>query len=234
MSEDEFNQKLEKLNDYYTYEWQDIKEIRANQLLNHYVKEYNMGLMFNDGFMDAMTVGEEIYQCDIIEGEPIVERIDPLKIRVFKSGYSNRIEDADIIVLEDYWSPGRIIDTYFSSLSKKDIEYIECIGDKTGQAVTDSMDNLDERQGFINANMIDDTISRNGFYFDAGNLFGDEVISDSLMPFDLYGNIRVVRMFWKSRRKILKVKSYDPMTGEEQYNFYPETYVINEALGEEA
>jgi hypothetical protein len=234
MSEDEFNQRLEKLNDYYTYEWQDIKEIRANQLLNHYVKEYNMGLMFNEGFMDAMTVGEEIYQCDIIEGEPVIERIDPLKIRVFKSGYSNKIEDADIIVLEDYWSPGRIIDTYYSSLSKKDIEYIECIGDKTGQATTDSMDNLDERQGFINANMIDDTISRNGFYFDAGNLFGDEVISDSLMPFDLYGNIRVVRMFWKSRRKILKVKSYDPMTGEEQYNFYPETYVINEALGEEA
>lgn len=193
-----------------------------------------MGLMFNEGFMDAMTVGEEIYQCDIIEGEPVIERIDPLKIRVFKSGYSNRIEDADIIVLEDYWSPGRIIDTYYSSLSKKDIEYIECIGDKTGQATTDSMDNLDERQGFINANMIDDTISSNGFYFDAGNLFGDEVISDSLMPFDLYGNIRVVRMFWKSRRKILKVKSYDPMTGEEQYNFYPETYIINEALGEEA
>jgi hypothetical protein len=165
--------------------------------------------------MDAMTVGEEIYQCDIIEGEPVISRINPLKIRVFKSGYSNRIEDADIIVLEDYWSPGRIIDTYFSSLSKKDIEYIESLHDNGGQATTDSMDNIDERQGFINANMIDDSISRDGFYFDAGNLFGDEVINDSLMPFDLNGNIRVVRMFWKSRRKILKVKSYDPMTGEE-------------------
>ena len=35
-SEEEFNQGLEKLNDYYTYEWQDMKEIRANALLNLY------------------------------------------------------------------------------------------------------------------------------------------------------------------------------------------------------
>ena len=57
-SEEEFNQELEKINDYFTYEWQDLKEIRANALLNHYSKEYNMPLMFNDGFMDALTVGE--------------------------------------------------------------------------------------------------------------------------------------------------------------------------------
>ena len=42
VSEDDFNNKLEKLNDYYTYEWQDLREIRANALLNHYIKEYNI------------------------------------------------------------------------------------------------------------------------------------------------------------------------------------------------
>ena len=47
-SEDEFNEKLEKINDYYTYEWQDLKEIRANALLNHYIKEYDIPLMFNE------------------------------------------------------------------------------------------------------------------------------------------------------------------------------------------
>ena len=101
-SEEEFNQELEKLNDYYTYEWQDMREIRANALLNHYVKEYNIPLLFNNGFMDAMAVGEEIYQCDIVGGEPVIERLNPLKVRIFKSGYSNRIEDADMIIIEDY------------------------------------------------------------------------------------------------------------------------------------
>lgn len=231
-SEEEFNQELEKMNYYYTYEWQDLREIRSNALLNHYVKEYNIPLLFNNGFMDAMAIGEEIYQCDIVGGEPIIERVNPLKIRVFKSGYSNKIEDADIIIIEDYWSPGKVIDTYYDVLSKKDMEYIESIPDHVSQASIDSMDNIDERFGFVNNNMVGEEMSSNGFYFDPFNLFSDS-ISNSLLPYDLAGNLRVLRMYWKSRRKIKKVKSYDLETGEEIYNFYPETYIINEDLGEE-
>lgn len=229
-SEEQFNSELEKLNDYYTYEWQDFREIRANALLNHYTKEYNMNLMFNQGFMDALTVGEEIYQCDIVGGEPVIERLNPLKLRIFKSGYSNRIEDADVIIIEDYWSPGRIIDTYYDVLTKKDIEYIEKAPNNMDQGSTDSMDNIDERFEYIHKDMIDDNLSGDESFF--WEPFGNNV-GESLMPFDTFGNIRVIRMYWKSRRKIKKVKSYDPMTGEEVYNFYTEQYVINEAMGEE-
>lgn len=235
IDEDDFNGKLEKLNDYYTYEWQDFREIRANALLNHYIKEYNMPVLFNQGFVDAMTVGEEIYQCDIEGGEPVIYKINPLKIRIFRSGYSNKVEDADIIILEDYWSPGRVIDTYYDVLTQKDMEYIENMPDHLGQAVTDNMDNIDERYGFINASMISDeiTASDGHYYFDPANLFNGDITS-SLLPYDLAGNIRVLRMYWKSKRIILKVKSYDPETGEEVYNFYPENYIVDEDRGEEA
>lgn len=231
-TEEEFNTELEKLNKYYSYEWQDLREIRANALMNHYIKEYNAPLLFNNGFMDAMAVGEEIYQCDIIGGEPTLERLNPLKVRVFKSGYSSRIEDADIIIIEDYWSPGKVIDTFYDVLSKKDIEYIESLPDHIGQAATDSMDNIDERLGFVNNHMIGDEISTNGFYFDPLNLFSDSA-ANSLLPYDLAGNLRVLKVYWKSRRKIKKVRSYDPQSGEEVYNFYPETYIIDKASGEE-
>ena len=231
-SEEEFNQELEKLNDYYTYEWQDMREIRANALLNHYIKEYNIPFLFNNGFMDAMAVGEEMYQCDIVGGEPTIERLNPLKVRIFKSGYSNKIEDADMIIIEDYWSPGKVIDTYYDVLSKKDIEYIEKLPDHVGQAAVDSMDNVDERYGYVNNNMVGEEISTDGFYFDPFNLFSDSM-SNSLLPYDLAGNLRVLRVYWKSRRRIKKVKSYDPETGEEVYNFYPETYIINKDAGEE-
>ena len=227
-SEEQMNAELEKISQYYSYEWQDIREIRANALLNHYVKEYNVPLLFNNGFMDAMAVGEEIYQCDIVGGEPTIERLNPLKVRVFKSGYSNRIEDADIIILEDYWSPGKIIDTFYDVLTAKDIKYIEELPNSLGEAAIDSMDNIDERMGFVNANMIDDTFES----YNPMELFNDQT-SSSLLPYDTAGNIRVLRVYWKSRRKIKKVKSYDPQTGEEVYNFYPETYIINKALGEE-
>ena len=233
-SDEEYQQKLEKLSDYFTYEWQDMREVRANNLLNHYMKEYNIPLMFNKGFMDAAIVGEEIYQCDIRGGEPIIERVNPLKIRIFKSGYSNKVEDADIIIMEDYWSPGQIIDAYYDVLTKKDIDYIESAPDIIPQA--DEMGHQDERAAFVNHHMIDDVIAGTdetgmGFYFDPFGLFSDG--AGDLLPFDTNGNVRVLRMYWKSRRKIKKVKSYDPETGEETYNFYPETYVLNEALGEE-
>lgn len=238
-SEEEFNQKLEKMNDYFSYEWQDMREVRANNLLNHYIKEYNLPLLFNNGFMDAAIVGEEIYQIDIRGGEPVVEKLNPLKVRVFRSGYSNRIEDADVIILEDYWSPGKIIDTYYDVLTKKDIDYIDSMPDSTQGSVdeVDSLGRRDERNGFINAHMIDDSISfgeaedEKPFYFDPLGLFSDT--ASDLLPFDTNGNIKVLRMYWKSRRKIKKIKSYDPQTGEEVFGFYPESYVLNEALGEE-
>lgn len=231
-SEEQFEAELEKMNDYYMYQWQDMREIRANALLNHYVKELNIPLIFNKGFMDAMAVGEEIYQCDIVGGEPTLERVNPMKIRVFKSGYSNRIEDADLIIMEDYWSPGKIIDTYYDVLTKKDIEYIEKAPNNPDSPAKDSMDNIDERYGLIDSSIVDVPAAGEGFYFNAEGLFTDSS-SGSLLPYDLAGNLRVLRIFWKSRRRIKKVKSYDPQTGEEVFTFYPETYVIDKDLGEE-
>lgn len=224
-SEEELNSELEKLNDYMMYDWQDIREQRANYLLNHYYKEYNMPILFNTGFMDALTVAEEIYMCDIVGGEPIIERLNPLKVRVFKSGYSNKIEDADVVVIEDYWSPGKIIDTYYDVLTKKDIAYIEKL--PFSQNKDSDMGIVDERDAFINSDFMDKEYTSE-FLFGKGS----DVDSQSL-PYDIAGNIRVLRVFWKSRRKIKKVKSYNQTTGEEEFNFYPETYVINEALGEE-
>ena len=239
LNEDDFNQKLEQMNDYFTYEYQGMREVRANCLINHYMKELNIPLEFNKGFKDAATVAEEIYQCDIRGGEPTFEKVNPLKIRVYKSGYSNKIEDADMIAIEDYWSPGKIVDTYYEEIEslrasdkKKLIDLLD--NNVAGAAADhDSMDNIDDRNGFININLIgDEAIAANGYYFDPMGLFSDGV-DDSMMPYDIAGNVRVLRVYWKSRRKIKKVKSYDPETGEETFDFYPENYIIDTDKGEE-
>ena len=239
LNEDDFNQKLEQMNDYFTYEYQDMREVRANCLINHYMKELNIPLEFNKGFRDAATVSEEIYQCDIRGGEPTFEKVNPLKIRVYKSGYSNKVEDADMIAIEDYWSPGKVTDTYYEeieSLSASDKKkLIDLLDNNVAGAAADhdSMDNIDDRNGFINVNLIgDEAIAANGYYFDPMGLFSDGV-DDSMMPYDIAGNIRVLRVYWKSRRKIKKVKSYDSETGEETFDFYPETYIIDTDKGEE-
>lgn len=230
-SEEDFNKELEKQADYFTFEYQDKREQRGNLLLNHYMKELDMQQLFNQGFVDAYTVGEEAYICDIVGGEPYIEKINPLKMRVIKSGSSNCIEDADMIVLEDYWNPGRIIDTFWDQLSKKDIESLEKAPVNTGSSpYVDSMDNLDSRYGFVPNLSLDWTAGDKAI--DPLSLF-DDTYDTSFLPYDMNGNVRVLRVYWKSRRQIKKVKSYNPVTGEEEFNFYPETYYCDPDKGEE-
>lgn len=217
-SEEQFTQELENLSDYFQYEYQDKREQRANWLLNHYVKELDLDQLFNRGFVDAYTVGEEAYQVDIVGGEPVVWKIDPLKMRVLKSGTDSEIENADMIILEDYWSPGRVIDTYWDVLSKKDVETLENAPDNMGSTYADSMDNIDPRYGFVPNLSLDWTAGES--VIDPLQLF-DNQLDTTLLPYDMNGNVRVLRVYWKSRRKIKKVKSYDPETGEVYDKFNP-------------
>ena len=228
MNEDEYNKQLSKQDDYFKYEYQDKREVRANLLLNHYIKEFDVQTLFNEGFEDAFYAKEEAYLCDIVGGEPVLEKIDPLKMRVLMSGYSNKIEDADMVILEDYWSPGKVQDVYWDQLTQKDIDTI------WAHAAGGATNNNGEREfnvapefGFIPAigGQAGDAIAVRGLF--------DEGIESDLLPFDMNGNVRVLRVFWKSRRKIKKVKSYNPETGEEEFNFYPETYHCDPDKGEE-
>lgn len=228
-----FEEKLKRITDYYTYQYQDIREMRGNTLLHHYSKEQNFNVMFNDGLMDAMTVGEELYQCEIVGGEPKVKRLNNLKVSAFGCGYSNRIEDADVIIIEDYWGLGTIYDTFYDALAPSDVKKLEQMGATGEPASPDNMNSIDERQGFVRRPMITDVIvnPEDDIYFNPAAAYGDAAISQ-LSPFDGEGNIRVLRMYWKSRRKIKKVTSYDPQTGEEIQKFYDEDYIIDKAKGE--
>lgn len=230
ISEEQASQKLEELNQYYSYTWQDFREQRANILLKHYNLETNFSALFNDGIMDALTVGEELYLCDIIGGEPTLEKLNPTNVTVFRSSYSKKVEDADMIVIKDYWSPGKIIDIYGEALTEKDRKYIENINTTSfGGSSTDEMANWDERRGWVYVGDKDDNLKNQDTI---KNLFGESgyMNNDSVCDFD--GNIRVMRVFWKSRRKIKKITSFDPETAEEIIDFYPETYIPDTDRGE--
>jgi hypothetical protein len=196
-------------------------------LVGHYRKELNFDSIFNDGFMDAQAVGEEIYQCDIVGGEPTLTRLNPMKVRIFRSGYENKIENADMIILEDYWSPGKIIDTYYDVLTEKDIKSI--MQQSNPASSNSDEDGEDPRDYFVHKSFVAEDGSLDSY----SSLFSSDDDITALSPYDMHGNVRVLRVYWKSARKIKKVKSYNPQTGEAEYNLYPETYIINEDLGEE-
>ena len=239
--QEEAEKQIQEGKEFFDTSYQDKREIRANELLKHYSKEYNMKQVFNDGFMDACTVGAEAYQCGIVGGEPFITRLNPMKLRAFGTGYSDRLEDADVIIYEDYWSRGRIVDTFYDELSPKDVKWLtDEIPEFGGQSPTTPEGAYNEAYPFIPAHAFagEDGILLEGhgnisFYYDA--LPGYEGgLGSNLLPYDVAGNVRVLRVWWKSKRKIYKVKSFDPVTGDEILDFYPETYVADKDAGEEA
>ena len=231
-AEQEYQKKIERIAKYYTYDYQDLREIRANALLHHYYKEQNFPLTFNKGFLDGLTCAKEIYWCHIVSGEPIMEKLDPQHLTIFRSGDSNKIEDADVIIKEDYWSLGKIYDNYYDKLTDKDRKYLEShVTSAFGGAEVDDMGNeYDSPNGLMLRPLVNEITVEDDFYFNPFK--ADEYGIRAMSPFDGEGNIRVLQMFWKSRRKIKKVTSYDPQTGEEVINYYDETYIIDEAKGE--
>lgn len=221
--------------EYFDYDWQDLREIGANELLRHYSKELNFKQTFNDGFVDACVNNIEVYQCGIRGGEPFMVRLNPMKLRTYRSGYSNRIEDADIIVYEDYWSPGRVFELFYDELSSKDIKKLtDIFGEYGGINPTGAAGNYNEAYPFYgqDAVFVDYGREMDWVLDDLKELEGG--LGSTLIPYDVAGNIRVIQVWWKSLRKIYKVKSFDPETGEEVLDFYPETYIPDENAGEVA
>ena len=230
LSEEDYQKRISEQSDYFQYQYQDIREVRANRLMNHYNMQYDFRSIFDsEGIMDALIVNEEYYAVDIVGGEPFVERIDPLELRIYRSGNSCRAEDADMIIWETYRNIGWVKDVYYDVLTKKDWEYLG----KLESGNTESNDNdplWDDKNAWLDPEWGNQMVN-NPHFFSA--MLGEYGPVSGALPYDGEGNVRVLRVYWKSSRKIKKVKSYDRITGEEEFHFYPETYVPNKVLGEE-
>jgi len=229
-SKEELEEKYKELEDFLKYDYQDIRERLATQILQHYSSEQNFKRTFNNGFKDALIMAEEIYQIDIVSNEPELKKLNPLKVHCVRSGKSEKIEDSDLIILEDHWNPGRIVDTFYEELKPDDIDYIMDYSTKrTNNSYTDDDNNhVLLRDGYVGhgggpAGGLDAMFNLaevNGHYF--GSDYTDE-----------NGNIRVLRVYWKSLKKIKKVKYYDEF-GDVEYKYRSEEYIEDKTRGEES
>lgn len=226
-SDEELQVKMQELEKYMKYDWQDLREKMANQILRHYWEEQKFGLKFIEGFKDALIMAEEIYRVDVIHDEPILEKLNPLKVYSVRSGNSNKIEDSSIIIIEDHWSPNKIIDYYHDQLKPSDIDEILEYSTTTSKGSYDDDDNNHTLlRDALNTGVNDayDTI------FDMAEING-HVFSNNYT--DENGNVRVLQVYWKSLKKIKKIKYYDEF-GETQYKIMSEEYTPVKEMGEES
>jgi hypothetical protein len=220
-AEDQIKTELEKLKIYFKYEWKDLREVRANKLLKHYFRALEMKAKFNEGFRDVLIQGEEIYQCDIQGNEPTFEKLNPQRVHVLRNGFSGRIEDADVVIVEEYWNPGKVIDVYYDQLKPEDVDRISSGFLNTGNNFATA--------SFADSFIIGDTAGSIVDGFVAASQLAGSTYSKVLV--DSSGNIRVLRCYWRSNKLVLKVSGFDE-DGDPETKIMSEEYISDPSRGE--
>lgn len=207
-SEEELEKKLKELDKFFEYEFQDMRERTATQILAYLYKHLDLKSVFSRGFEDALIAGEEIYCADIIGGEPILRRVNPLNLHTVRSGESPWIEDADIVVEDGYWSPGQVIDMYYDDLSASQIKRIDegLYNEGDGDFIT-----IGEKEHSLVVEGILDMANASGGKFN--------------LDYDDEGNLRVMRVCWKSMKKVGELTYYDDF-GQPQTTVVSEFYKV--------
>lgn len=220
ISPEEIQKRLASLQKYQTYEFQDVAEIVANKILKKEYKEQDCDFIFLTTFEDLLTSGEEIMYCGVLGGNPVMRKVDPRTLATL-GGTSMYVEDRDIIVEYGYKSVGQVIDDYWDELTEADVEYLE-----TGKSDT----TLSTAIGLNRDISIYDRYGEEGaLQIFHPNELGVKTFAGA---FDTYGNVRVLKVCWRSRRKIGKLKYFDE-DGQEQSDYVPEDYKPRKELGEE-
>lgn len=190
LNKEELKRDIDRFKNYMNYEWQDLIERRANHILTYLYKTRNLKEMFSRGFEDVLIAGEEIYCIDIEAGNPVVRKCNPLNIHTLRSGESPWINDADIIIEDGYYSIGQIIDKYHDDLTPTEISELE-------NGLT-----FASREGFITIGQKDVNVVTSN-RLDEGLIEVDMSVNSQFGgAYDSEGNIRVMRVVWKSMRKI--------------------------------
>lgn len=210
LSQEEITKKMSSISKYFNYEYSDFREKQAYRLLRYHELKQNFKLIFNQNWQDALIQGEEINGLDIINGEPIIERKDPRNIFYIRSGNSVNVEDSDIIIEYGYYSRSRVIDTFREYLTNTQIDTIEGNGS-------------DFDMGVVRGLAVSKEISENPLY----NRFVEQIDENEIRTFggsfDDQGNVRLVRMVWKSLAKH-GIRKYQDEYGIEQEELIDETY----------
>ena len=219
-NEEQAARRLRQLQHYQNYDYQDFGEVMGSRIIEYFWYTQKLKETFSSAFYDVLVGAEEIYGAAISHGEPMVEKENTLGISTFGMGNSHKIENSDIIVSDQFVSTGKVIDEFWKELSDTEIDELEEGARRNrwgGEAVpAGPWDAADESLNMSNSQLI--TVDGSDLYSYTGN-------------FDTDGNIRVIRVVWKSRRKIGMLTYFDE-EGTEQSTIVDENFPIKNFEGQ--
>lgn len=107
------------------YNPSDEIESKATKMLKVLKKRLNTHLQFREGWKDALISGEEIYWVGILNGSPIMRRVNPVNMTIILDDDHTFVDDAIAVVEERMLTISSILDEYGDELTKADLEKVE-------------------------------------------------------------------------------------------------------------
>lgn len=198
-------QTPEAIAKYLQKDYKDIAETEAYHALQFLKRKLNLTHEFYKGWKDALIGGEEIYYIGVINGDPYVERVNPMYFDYEHSLDLEFIDDAAWCRRKMIMSATEIYDRFYDKMSERQLnELLELIDQKPGAGNNPEIRKTSMDYESIKLHKI--------------NSFTDN-------PFDI-DHITVYHCCWKSFKKIGFVTLLNPETGEAEEFQVDEDYKV--------
>ena len=198
-------QTPEAIAKYLQKDYKDIAETEAYHALQFLKRKLNLTHEFYKGWKDALIGGEEIYYIGIINGDPYVERVNPMYFDYEHSLDLEFIDDAAWCRRKMIMSATEIYDRFYDKMSERQLNEL--------------LELIDQRPGAGN----NPEIRKTSIDYESIKLHKINSFTDN--PFDI-DHIVVYHCCWKSFKKIGFVTLLNPETGEVEEFQVDEDYKV--------
>lgn len=198
-------QTPEAIAKYLQKDYKDIAETEAYHVLQFLKRKLNLTHEFYKGWKDALIGGEEIYYIGVINGDPYVERVNPMYFDYEHSLDLEFIDDAAWCRRKMIMSATEIYDRFYDKMSERQLNEL--------------LELIDQRPGAGN----NPEIRKTSMDYESIKLHKINSFTDN--PFDV-DHITVYHCCWKSFKKIGFVTLLNPETGEVEEFQVDEDYKV--------
>lgn len=198
-------QTPEAIAKYLQKDYKDIAETEAYHALQFLKRKLNLTHEFYKGWKDALIGGEEIYYVGVINGDPYVERVNPMYFDYEHSLDLEFIDDAAWCRRKMIMSATEIYDRFYDKMSERQLNEL--------------LELIDQRPGAGN----NPEIRKTSMDYESIKLHKINSFTDN--PFDI-DHIVVYHCCWKSFKKIGFVTLLNPETGEAEEFQVDEDYKV--------
>lgn len=198
-------QTPEAIAKYLQKDYKDIAETEAYYALQFLKRKLNLTHEFYKGWKDALIGGEEIYYIGVINGDPYVERVNPMYFDYEHSLDLEFIDDAAWCRRKMIMSATEIYDRFYDKMSERQLNEL--------------LELIDQRPGAGN----NPEIRKTSMDYESIKLHKINSFTDN--PFDV-DHITVYHCCWKSFKKIGFVTLLNPETGEAEEFQVDEDYKV--------